>query len=147
MSAGVIDAVLVEKLRERGQRVTSQRLVIHRALRERDRHLTAEQVLQEVCESLPGISLPTVYATLELFEELGLVRRVATGSGPLLFDSRTSPHAHAVCRDCGAISDIEFPQASAAAFGAGAPAGFRPDHAELVIWGRCATCAAEQSQP
>lgn len=145
MSAGATDAVLVEKLRRRGQRVTSQRLVIHRALAERDRHLTAEQVMQEVCESLPGISLPTVYATLELFEELELVRRVATGGGPLLFDSRTSPHAHAVCRDCGAISDVEFPEASARTLDAASAADFHPDHAELVIWGRCGACATAQS--
>jgi Fe2+ or Zn2+ uptake regulation protein len=142
MTAGTVDAVLIDKLRERGRRVTSQRLVIHRVLRERDRHLTAEQVLQEVCESLPGISLPTVYATLELLEELGLVRRRATGGGPLLFDPRTSPHAHAVCRDCGTISDVEFPEASARALGAAAGPDFRADHAELVVWGRCGACAA-----
>lgn len=142
MTADGIDVVLVDKLRERGQRVTSQRLVIHRALRERDRHLTAEQVLQEVCENLPGISLPTVYATLELFEELGLVRRVATGSGPLLFDSRTSPHAHTVCRGCGAISDLELGESSAQALGAATAKDFRPDHAELLIWGHCGICAA-----
>jgi Fur family ferric uptake transcriptional regulator/Fur family peroxide stress response transcriptional regulator len=139
-----IDAVLVSKLRDRGQRVTSQRLVIHRALCARDQHLTAEQVLQEVSERLPGISLPTVYATLELFEELGLVRRVLTGAGALLFDSRTSPHAHTLCRSCGTISDIEFSDASLRALSS-AGDGFHADHAELVIWGRCDACASGDS--
>ncbi len=141
MAGDGTDTMLIEKLRERGQRVTSQRLLIHRVLRARDQHLTAEQVLQEVSEGLPGISLPTVYATLELFEELGLVRRVATGSGALLFDSRVSPHAHTVCRDCGAVSDVEFPDVPGRALSVATPDGFLADHAELVIWGRCETCA------
>ena len=70
------DRRLVEALRRRGLRVTSPRLVIHRFLRGRDRHVTAEEAYEAVAPKLPGISLPTVYATLELFEELGIVRRV-----------------------------------------------------------------------
>jgi Fe2+ or Zn2+ uptake regulation protein len=66
-------------LRRRGMRVTSPRLVIHRLVLERDRHVTAEEVRDAVAASLPGVSLPTVYATLELLEELGIVRRVEAG--------------------------------------------------------------------
>jgi Fur family ferric uptake transcriptional regulator/Fur family peroxide stress response transcriptional regulator len=51
---------LVTALRERGQRVTSQRLIIHRLLRDLDRHVTAEEVLRRAAEQLPGMSLPTV---------------------------------------------------------------------------------------
>jgi Fe2+ or Zn2+ uptake regulation protein len=137
-----LDGLLVGKLRERGQRVTPQRLLIHRVLSSRDQHLTAEQVLDAVSVSLPGTSLPTVYATLELFERLGLVRRVSTGGGALLFDSRVSPHAHAVCRGCGAVSDVDFSGTSIEELGRAAVDGFSPDHAELVIWGRCAECNA-----
>src|ERR1700737_742876 len=106
MTSIAADGVLTVKLRERGHRVTPQRLVIHRALAARQQHVTAEQVLELVSQSLPGTSLPTVYATLELFEELGLVRRVSTGSGAVLFDSRVVPHAHAVCRHCGSVADV-----------------------------------------
>jgi Fe2+ or Zn2+ uptake regulation protein len=140
MSPTAPDALLIAKLRERGQRVTSQRLLIHRALAARDQHLTAEQVLDSVSDTLPGTSLPTVYATLELFEELGLVRRVSTGSGAVLFDSRVAPHAHTVCRACGAIADLDEPVASPRAWRLAHDAGFDPDHAQLVIWGTCADC-------
>lgn len=136
------DLLLTTKLRERGHRVTSQRLVIHRALAARDQHLTAEQVLDSVSDMLPGTSLPTVYATLELFEELGLVRRVSTGSGAVLFDSRVAPHAHAVCGSCGAIADLDEPVTSPRAWRLARDAGFDPDHAQLVIWGTCADCRA-----
>ncbi len=142
MSASTADARLVAKLRERGQRVTSQRLVIHRLVAERDQHLTADQVHEAVVDRLPGTSLPTVYATLELLEELGLVRRVSTGSGAVLFDSRVAPHAHAVCRSCGRVEDVEAPAVPARALRRAQAAGFEPEHAQLVIWGTCSRCAA-----
>src|ERR687891_2547482 len=85
------DEQLARSLRERGQRVTSQRLLIHRALRELDRHVSAEEVLAAVSPSLPNVSLPTVYATLDLFGELGIVRRGSAGSGAPLSDPPREP--------------------------------------------------------
>jgi Fe2+ or Zn2+ uptake regulation protein len=139
-----IDDVLVGKLRDRGQRVTPQRLVIHRALAARDQHLTAEQLLDAVSGSLPGTSLPTIYATLELFEELGLARRVNTGGGALLFDSRVSPHAHTICRECGVVADVDLPEARTRALDGVVSSGFQTDHTEIVVWGRCADCALSE---
>jgi Fe2+ or Zn2+ uptake regulation protein len=132
---------LVTALRERGQRVTSQRLIIHRLLRELDRHVTAEEVLRRASEQLPGMSLPTVYATLDLLAELGEARRVSVG-GPVLYDPRTEDHAHLRCRACGRVEDLEIPMDAAPALRAARAAGFTPDTAELVVEGRCAACAA-----
>ncbi|HEY7891823.1 MAG TPA: Fur family transcriptional regulator [Solirubrobacteraceae bacterium] len=147
MASGELDDILISKLKERGQRVTPQRLVIHRAMAERDQHLTAEQVLEMVSSRLPGTSLPTVYATLELFEKLGLIRRISSASGASLFDSRTSPHAHAICRGCGAVADIELVDASLEgsldALASGIERGFSADHAEVLIWGSCTACATQ----
>jgi Fe2+ or Zn2+ uptake regulation protein len=140
-----VDRRLVQELRARGMRVTSQRLLIHRTLHARARHMTAEQVLAAVSRKLPGVSLPTVYATLELLEELGLARRLATGSGPVLFDPRVEPHAHTVCRRCGAAADLESAPAPARALAAARRSGFAPDHAQLVIWGLCERCASSTS--
>lgn len=123
--------------------MTSQRLVINRLLRERDRHVTADEVLSAVSETLPGTSLPTVYATLELFEELGLVRRVPAGGGAVLFDSRTAEHHHLVCRDCGAVADLDADVELTPALAAARDAGFAPEHAGLVVEGRCAACASD----
>jgi Fe2+ or Zn2+ uptake regulation protein len=136
-----IDERLIGKLRERGLRVTSQRVVIHRALCAQTQHMTAEQVLESVSDVLPGTSLPTVYATLELLEELGLVRRLGTGTGAVLFDSRVEPHAHTVCRRCGATADLDGAPSSGRALARARQAGFTPDHAELVIRGLCERCA------
>jgi len=140
--AAKLDERLTGRLRERGLRVTPQRIVIHRALCGRSQHMTAEQVLAAVSELLPGTSLPTVYSTLELLEGLRLVRRVGTGNGAVVFDSRVEPHAHTVCRRCGAIADLETSGAPDDALARASATGFVPDHAQLVVWGLCAACAA-----
>lgn len=137
-----IDQRLVGKLRERRLRVTPQRIVIHRALCSHSQHMTAEQVLGSVSDVLPGTSLPTVYSTLELLEGLGLVRRVGTGNGAVVFDSRVDPHAHTVCRQCGAIADLDGATAPEDVLAKAGANGFVPDHAQLVVWGLCRTCAS-----
>jgi Fe2+ or Zn2+ uptake regulation protein len=132
-------------LRARGQRVTPQRLVIHDALRELDRHVTADEVLTAVSDRLPNVSAPTVYATLELFEELGLVRRVHLGGGPALYDPRPDDHHHhLVCSRCGAVEDVEAGIELGGALRAARRAGFAPDRAEIVVHGLCSRCRDER---
>lgn len=135
------DERLIGQLRQRGLRVTPQRIVIHRALCGQSQHMTADQILARVSDVLPGTSLPTVYSTLELFEGLGLVRRVGTGNGAVVFDSRVEPHAHTVCRRCGAVADLDGVAAPRAALSRAAATGFTPDHAQLTVWGVCGDCA------
>src|SRR3954451_13481134 len=136
------DAGLAELLRERGLRATSQRVVMHRLLRDRNRHVSAEELLSDAGEKLPGVSLPTVYATLELFEQLGIVRRVNGGGGTLLWDTRADAHHHMICRKCGRIDDMEIPLDLERARRSAARSGFEPDLAEVVVSGLCANCAA-----
>ena len=96
---------LIALLRQRGQRVTSQRLVILRELRRHGGHATAETIHRAVHRDLPGTSIPTVYAALDLLVELGLARKLELGLGAALYDARTEAHQHAVCRRCGGIAD------------------------------------------
>jgi Fe2+ or Zn2+ uptake regulation protein len=133
---------LIELLHSRGQRVTSQRLMILRELRRRRQHATAEEIHRAVHQELPGVSVPTIYATLELFVELGLARRIDTGVAAL-YDARLEPHQHAVCRRCGRVQDVDGRLNANALLGAARAAGFQPQGAELIISGLCARCAAE----
>ncbi len=136
------ETVLADALRARGGRVTPQRLAIARVVRETGGHVTAEAVFGHVSERLPGVSLPTVYATLELLEELGQVRRVPAGSGAVLFDARTDVHDHFICRRCAAVSDLDCGTDRAAALRAAAERGLQPDDAQVLVSGLCAECAA-----
>src|SRR4051794_24791834 len=138
------DAELTGALRERGQRVTSQRLLIHRAFRELDHHASAEEVLAAVSPGLPNVSLPTVYATLDLFRELGIARRVSAGRGAILYDPRTDAHHHLVCRRCGRVEDLEAGVDVAPAMRAADRRGFAAEGAELVLSGLCPDCRRRQ---
>lgn len=135
-----IDDHLVTALRARGQRVTSQRLVLNRTLRETGRHVTAEQLRAAVTERLPGLSTPTVYATLELFEQLGTVRRIPR-PGADLWDPRLDRHHHLVCRSCGAVEDVDAGVDAAGALRAARRRGFRPEASQLTVRGLCSRCA------
>jgi Fe2+ or Zn2+ uptake regulation protein len=136
-------ADLAQLLRARGQRVTSQRLVILRELRRHGRHATAEEVRRAVSTVLPGTSAPTIYATLDLLVDLGFARRVATESGAQLYDARLEPHQHAVCRGCGRVEDVDGPLDASSVLGAAAERGFKDLSAELVLHGLCADCARD----
>src|SRR3954453_526852 len=132
---------LEQQLHERGMRVTAQRVLMHEALRRLGPHVTADELLAEVSKTLPSASLPTVYATLDLFEELGLVKRVRTGGGAALYDPRTAPHNHVQCRRCGKVEDLDSTVDVKNVLRAAKRQGFRPDGAELVVSGLCASCA------
>jgi Fe2+ or Zn2+ uptake regulation protein len=129
-------------LRASGYRVTSQRLVIAEELTRLDRHVSAEEVRAAVADRLPNVSLPTIYATLDVLEECGLVRRIAAGRERALFDAGDPGHHHMVCRRCGRVEDLEAPAKLSPALAAAADRGFRADGAEVVVRGLCARCAA-----
>jgi Fe2+ or Zn2+ uptake regulation protein len=128
-------------LHRRGQRATPQRNVILRELRRRAHHATADEIRRAVCDELPGTSTPTVYATLELLVELGLVRRIDTGVRAALYDARAEPHQHMVCRRCNRVDDLDLGIDAAPVVRAASATGFRADAVELVIAGVCAECA------
>jgi len=136
----VADEQLTDALRARGQRVTTQRLVLLRALHELGRHATADELLRAVQPRLPALALPTVYATLELLEDLGLVRRVAAGTGPALYDPVLDGHHHLACRRCGAVVDVPAALDLAPALAAAGAAGHRPLRAEVLLVGVCSAC-------
>jgi Fe2+ or Zn2+ uptake regulation protein len=135
------DSQLSEVLRSRGQRVTPQRLVIHRTLQELNRHVSAEEVLAAVEERLPNVSLPTVYSTLELLGELGLVRRVGPAGGRVLFDPRMDDHQHAVCSVCGRVEDLDTHVDAAPALAAARGAGWSDAAAAMIVTGVCEQCS------
>jgi Fe2+ or Zn2+ uptake regulation protein len=132
---------LTALLHGRGQRATPQRLVILRELRRRAHHATADQIRNAVRDELPGTSIPTVYATLDLLVELGLARRVDAGAGATLYDARAEPHQHMVCRRCGRVDDLDGELQTETLVSAAARSGFTAHSVELVISGLCRDCA------
>jgi Fe2+ or Zn2+ uptake regulation protein len=135
------EAQLTALLRARGMRVTSQRLLIHRALRAHAGHVSSEQVYELVGAALPGLSQQTVYSTLTLLAELGLARRVPVPGGSARFEARVDDHHHMVCERCGALEDLDARVSVAKALEASRAAGFAPSSAAVTVMGLCAECA------
>jgi Fe2+ or Zn2+ uptake regulation protein len=136
-------ADLTQLLRERGLRVTSQRLLIERALRDHGGHLTAEQVHELVEAVLPGVTQQTVYSTLALLSDLGVARRVAAPGPSTRFEARTDDHHHSVCERCGAVEDLHVGIPVVRALGASRGSGFAPASASVTVLGLCGACAAK----
>ncbi|MBX3322854.1 MAG: transcriptional repressor [Phycisphaeraceae bacterium] len=93
--------------RERDVRYTRQRAVIYRALASTDQHPTAEDLFSAVRLSESGMSLATVYNTLDLLTASGLCRRLpaSPGAGPCRYDADVSPHVHVVV-ESGGLMDV-----------------------------------------
>jgi Fe2+ or Zn2+ uptake regulation protein len=138
----VADLDLSELLHDSGMRVTSQRLLIHRALVDHGGHMTAEQVHELVQPALPGVTQQTVYSTLALLADLGVARRVAAPGSSARFEARTEPHHHTVCERCGAIEDLDVRVPVSRALGASRERGFAPASASVVVVGLCSDCSA-----
>jgi Fur family iron response transcriptional regulator len=100
-------AELLLRLRAVGLRPTRQRLALARLLFEKgDRHVTADELHAEAVEAGVGVSLATVYNTLNQFTEAGLLREVAVEAGRAYFDTNTSNHHHFYFEDRGKLVDI-----------------------------------------
>ena len=100
------DEVLREALEASGQRFTEQRAAVYRFLAATDVHPTADEVFLQVRDELPGISLATVYKSLETLVGCGLAQKLTYGDGSARYDGRTDPHHHVRCLSCGAVTDL-----------------------------------------
>ena len=99
---------LVNKLHEKGlKKVTPQRLAICEFVLSSKEHPTVEQVYQAVRKKYPTLSLATVYQTLHLLTEIGMLQELGTRDGISRYDSDTSPHINIICLNCGAIQDYK----------------------------------------
>ena len=133
---------LLERLRARGWRLTSQRRAVAEALEGEHVHLTAEEVHRRARRILPEVSLATVYNTLNELVAMGEIAEVRHAPGPLRYDPNagTTPHHHLLCTSCGALFDVEAAAIDAPAV-VGA-SGFRVDAVDVLFRGTCAACQA-----
>ena len=87
---------------------TTQRINIAKIIFRKHQHLSAEDIIAELNDSESEISRATVYNTLNLFVDKGLVRRVVIDSSKVYYDSKTTPHSHYYNVDTGEILDFEI---------------------------------------
>lgn len=131
---------LAEVLRSRGLRMTPQRQLVLDAVRQLG-HATPEQVHSSVQRVAGSVNITTVYRTLELLEELGLVTHTHLSHGaPTYHPADERQHLHLVCRGCGAVEAVEPALLAPLAEELASQRGFLVDVGHVAFFGRCATC-------
>jgi Fur family ferric uptake transcriptional regulator len=139
-AAAPASSILHDELRAQGYRLTPQRQLVLEAVM-RLGHATPEEVADAVRQTASGVNISTVYRTLELLEQLGLVSHTHLGHGaPTYHSSDDADHVHLVCRDCGVVSETTPEMVAAVVDRLAAEEGFQADVRHLAIFGICASC-------
>jgi len=126
--------------RAKGLKLTPQRQAIFAALYANPTHPTAEAVYDVVRSQMPSISLRTVYQTLNDLADMGEITQVDLGLGSARFDPNIEPHHHLVCNQCATVFDVPNSLAEPV-LADGVANGFVVEATDVIIRGRCATCA------
>lgn len=134
---------LAQLLRQKGQRPTPQRMMILAALIDHGGHVTAEVLFEQVRRAYPCLNLSTVYRTLEMLRDHGLVSETDLGGGVRQFEQLTQPHHHLICLACGHMQDLGAAALAPLQERLLADYGFaaRLDH--LALFGLCRACQAQ----
>ena len=127
-------------LRNVGLRVTASRVAVLSEVTD-GKHLTADEVALAVRERIGTISTQAVYDVLGALTRAGLVRRIEPAGSAARHETRVDDnHHHAVCRKCGAITDVDCVVDERPCLEPADASGFVIDEAEVTFWGLCPTC-------
>jgi Fur family transcriptional regulator, ferric uptake regulator len=142
MPASDVDRVL-DELRKRGYRMTPQREAIVAEIMRTSGHIAPQMVVHRVRRRLPGVNPSTVYRTLDLLEDLGVVSHSHFEEGAEYHRSESSDHLHLVCSGCGRAESLPSEAAGPIAALIEEHSGFAPDLTHFAISGLCSRCRAE----
>lgn len=121
-----------------------QREAIIGFLKSRKDHPTADIVYQHMRECIPNISLGTVYRNLNQLANAGVILRLPCDGKTDHFDACTSPHYHFMCKECGAVKDIDMPPVNALLDEARECSDFEIEDASVLFTGLCDNCTKKR---
>lgn len=132
---------MVESLRASGHRLTPQRESVLAVIGESQAHLTAEEILRRVRTRYPYLNKSAVYRSLDLLTEIGLVTQTDLGQGRVEYELHQHPHHHhLVCRNCGAVSQVDHENFRPLGRRLKHKYGFRADLDHFAVFGTCRKC-------
>lgn len=134
-------------LRDAGQKVTPQRMLILSTIRHAREHVTATQVIDAVQREYAFVDPSTVYRTLTAATELGLVSETDMGSGESEFEwIGKDKHHHLICKTCGSVSSLDNRYLNGLATLLYEELDFRPDLGHFAIFGTCGDCRRSNNE-
>lgn len=127
-------------LREKGLKVTPQRIAVYNMLLSTTEHPDAETIYKTLEPTNPTMSLATVYKTLDFFKHLGLVQELNVGEGRSRYDATVQCHPHTVCRVCGKVDDLHLEALTEVAKKLVPDLDFEVECEQLILYGKCSDC-------
>lgn len=138
---------IVTRLRGQGHRLTPQRLLVIELLVERGDHVTADEIFTSALDRYPFLNVSTVYRSLEMLRDSGIVSETDLGDGKRHFALLSGDlHHHAICLECGHVVNVDDALFESLRCALKAEYGFaaRIDH--LALFGLCQACATAGAQ-
>lgn len=133
-----------EVLRQFGYRITPQRQLVLDAINKLG-HATPEELCAQVQLTAPGVNLSTIYRTIEVLEEVGLVTHTHIGHGaPTYHSVEDDAHIHLVCDTCGSVESVDADEAESFVQSLREKVGFETDISHVSVRGQCAKCLDRQ---
>ncbi len=132
--------------KEKGLRITPQRLEIWNIVKKMDTHPATEDVFELVRKRFSNISFDTVYRTLTLFEKFGIIKKVHYFTNRTLYDTNLAPHHHFVCMRCRKIIDFTWEDMDNTDIPEYVKSMGKPDSIYVEIRGICKECLKKESR-
>jgi Fur family ferric uptake transcriptional regulator len=130
-----------QTLKEKGYKLTPQRVAALEVLPESDEHITAADICGRVQARYPHANKSTVYRTLELMKELRLVTETDLGGNRLCYHhAEKGHHHHLICEKCGRVTDLDEAALAPLKELLTSKYNFLPEIRHLAIFGRCLNC-------
>ncbi len=137
---------MLETLRAAGDRLTPQRESVLAVIADSEAHLNAEEILRRVRRRYPYLNKSAVYRSLDLLTQLGLVTQTDLGQGRVEYELHQHPHHHhLICRDCGAITQVDHTSFHALEKRLLEKYGFEADLEHFAIFGHCRKCRSHKN--
>lgn len=136
---------ITEVLRANKFKVTPQRLAVYEVLANTKAHPNAEMIFNSLQATYPTMSLATVYKTIDILKEIGLVQILNAGEDSFRYDADTSDHAHVRCVECDRVDDVYDLDASKVSREIEAGTGYHLTGQQFYFYGVCPACQKKES--
>jgi Fur family transcriptional regulator, ferric uptake regulator len=130
----------VATLKQKGLKLTPQRILITDIIHDAKGHLTAAEIIENVRAKMPGVNKSTIYRTLDILEEAGCVNKSTLGDDVIYHHTEEGHHHHLVCRQCGKTISCDENLFAPVQQSLDKKYGFHADFKHVVMTGVCGEC-------
>lgn len=131
---------LIKYLKGKGFKVTPQRIAVYEVLKNSKEHPSVDMLYNKLQPLYPTMSLATVYKSLEVFKELGLVQELNVGEDKFRYDANVNQHPHITCIGCGKVEDVDNTMLFDLLDQVESKTGYQLVNQQLYFFGYCPDC-------